>query len=82
MTSTVASSLDQAAPPLLLTAAQAAQQLNVSERHFYKLHSSGRVPRPVRLGRSVRWRAEELRKWLAAGALPRARWEAMHQSGD
>lgn len=62
---------------LLVTAAQAARMLGISERHFYKLHSSGRVPRPIRLGRTVRWRAAEFEQWLEAGAPNRAKWEAL-----
>jgi len=65
---------------LLLTATQAAQLLNVSERHFYKMHASGRVPLPVRLGRAVRWRASELRDWLEAGAPNRAKWQARRKT--
>lgn len=66
---------DEQPEPALLPAKDAALLLGISERHFYKLHSSGRVPRPIRLGRAVRWRASELRKWLDAGAPPRAKWE-------
>lgn len=66
--------------PLLLSAAEAAEALRISERHFYKLHSGGRLPRPVRLGRSVRWRAKELQEWLDAGAPPRGRWEALREN--
>jgi len=61
---------------LALTAADVARQLGISERHLWALHSSARLPRPVRLGRSVRWGADELRRWLEAGAPPRDRWEA------
>ena len=69
----------QVASVLLLTASEAAKLLRVSERHFYKLHSSSRVPRPIRFGRAVRWRASELEKWVDAGAPPRARWEILNQ---
>jgi excisionase family DNA binding protein len=65
--------------PLLLPAAEAAKLLSISERHFYKLHSSGRVPRPIRFGRAVRWRADELREWVAAGAPSRAQWQSMRK---
>ncbi len=65
--------------PILLAAAEAAKLLRISERHFYKLHSSGRVPRPIRLGRAVRWRADELRDWVAAGTPPRDRWQGMRE---
>ena len=63
--------------PLLLKAEQVAELLSVSERHVHKLHSSGRLPRPVRLGKSVRWRRDELEAWVNAGSPDRARWETL-----
>ena len=62
---------------LALTAADVARLLDISQRHLWALHSSGRLPQPIRLGRSVRWNAAELRNWLAAGAPERSKWEAM-----
>ena len=67
--------------PLALTARDVARLLKVSPRHLATLNATGRLPRPVRFGRSVRWNAEELREWLAAGAPPRDRWEAMKGHG-
>lgn len=63
---------------LAVTAAELAKQLNISERHVWSLHSSGRIPLPVRIGgsRSVRWRVAEIRAWLDAGCPVRATWEA------
>jgi prophage regulatory protein len=49
---------------LALSAADVAKLLGISERHLLALHSSGRVPRPIRLGRAVRWNAAELSAWL------------------
>jgi predicted DNA-binding transcriptional regulator AlpA len=63
--------------PLALAAADVAKMLGISERHLWALNSSGRLPRPLRLGRAVRWPVEELREWLAAGAPERSRWENM-----
>ena len=63
-----------------MPAKEAAQLLGISERHLWALNSSGRLPQPVRLGRSVRWRRQELLAWLEAGCPSRDRWEAM--SGD
>jgi len=57
------------AEPLLLTAKQTAVLLGVSIRHLYKLHSGGRLPRPLRLGRAVRWRRDEIIAWIEAGTL-------------
>ena len=61
---------------LALPAVAVAKLLNISERHLWALHSSGRIPRPIRLGRACRWNVNELRAWLAAGAPSRTDWEA------
>lgn len=53
--------------PLLITAAEVAHLLNVSTRTLWRLLSAGRVPRPVRLGGTVRWRLDEVRNWIAEG---------------
>ncbi len=39
----------------LLTTQELAQLLGVSERHLYRQHAAGKLPRPVRIGRCVRW---------------------------
>jgi predicted DNA-binding transcriptional regulator AlpA len=62
---------------LALGAADVAKMLDISERHLWGLHSSGRLgPKPISLGRSKRWCVAELRAWLAAGAPCRDRWLA------
>jgi len=60
---------------IALAAADVARLLGISERHLWTLHSSGRLPRPVKLGRSVRWNRSELQRWLDAGCPSRDRWE-------
>lgn len=59
-----------------LTAEDVAAVLSVSPRHIWKLNATGAIPAPIRLGRAVRWRADELRAWLAAGCPSREAWEA------
>ena len=60
---------------LALPAAEVAELLGVSERHVWALNSSGRLPRPLRFGRSVRWNVRELQAWIDAGAPARSEWE-------
>jgi excisionase family DNA binding protein len=67
---------------LALNAEEVAKLLGISSRHLWALNSSGRLPRPIRLGRSVRWRIEELRAWLAAGAPVRDRWETIRHDQE
>ena len=61
---------------LALTAEQVAQVMGISRSHVWRLHSSGHLPCPVRLGRAVRWDRKTLEAWLEAGGPPRDRWEA------
>lgn len=65
---------------LALTAEEVAELLGISRAHVFRLQSSGRLPRPIRLGRAVRWPRTVLEAWLEAGAPPRERWEVMSQS--
>jgi predicted DNA-binding transcriptional regulator AlpA len=44
----------------LLTVKGVAAALKISSRQVWKLLSSGRLPTPVRLSRSVRWRAADV----------------------
>ena len=66
------------ADKLLVNAQEAARLAGISERHWWALHSSGRIgPRPIALGRAKRWSVRELENWIAAGAPGRDRWEAI-----
>lgn len=60
---------------LAVPAREVAKLLGVSVRHVWALLADGHLPRPVRLGRSVRWNLDELRAWLAAGAPEIETWE-------
>ena len=62
---------------LAVEATQAARLCGVSRATWYSLRKAGRVPKPIRLGRRVLWRIEELREWMAAGCPPMSRWEAV-----
>jgi len=64
----------------LVSAPEAAHLLRISRAHFHALNSSGRLgPVGVKLGRSVRWRTDELRAWVSQGCPPRDRWLAMRR---
>lgn len=53
--------------PLLLTAQQVADLLQVSPRTLWRLVSAQKVIGPVRIGGNTRWRREEVQAWIAAG---------------
>ncbi|MBL4701842.1 MAG: helix-turn-helix domain-containing protein [Phycisphaeraceae bacterium] len=61
----------------LVTALKAAELLGISRAHFYRMHNAGRVPLPIRLGGSVRWRVSELVAWVEAGMPNRQKWQSM-----
>lgn len=80
-----ASSLSPVEPgfsPSLLPVTEVAKLLGLSTRTVWRLDSGGILPRPVTLGRSKRWRKEELAAWIRAFCPPRAkwRWEQLRQS--
>ncbi len=62
--------------PLALDVRGVAALLGVSARHVWSMNASARMPAPVRLGKRVLWRRDELVEWLAAGAPEREQWEA------
>ncbi len=54
--------------PRLIAVEELATILSTSERTVWRLLSAGRLVRPVRLGgRSVRWRLDEVSRWIEAG---------------
>ena len=62
---------------LALSASDLAKRLGVSLRHIRRMDSSGRLPKPIRLGASIRWPISEIESWLQAGAPDRRTWQAM-----
>ena len=65
--------------PLLLPIEDAGLLLGMSARALRRADQCGKVPSPVRIGRNVRWRAEELVAWCNAGCPDRQTWESMRE---
>ncbi|NLE57438.1 MAG: helix-turn-helix domain-containing protein [Planctomycetes bacterium] len=53
---------------------EVADLLAVSPRHVFALERAGKLPPPVRLGRSKRWSAETIQRWIEAGCPSRDEW--------
>jgi excisionase family DNA binding protein len=51
----------------LLNADEVAAMLGISERTLWRLLSAGKVPEPVRFGRSTRWRLADVKDWIEEG---------------
>lgn len=67
---------DSRTTSLTLGCDEAAALLGMSRATFWKLHSNGKVPLPIRFSdRVVRWRRKELEAWVNAGCPPRDAWK-------
>ena len=51
----------------LIKVDEVAGMLGVTPRTVYRLADSGKLPRPLKIGFSVRWRRAELENWIEAG---------------
>jgi predicted DNA-binding transcriptional regulator AlpA len=63
----------------LIDASGVAAMMACSVRHVRRLDAAAELPAPVRIGRLVRWRLEELSRWLDAGCPDRKAWEAFRR---
>lgn len=68
---------DSSQSPLALDAGALARALRVSLRHIRRMDSAGKLPKPLKIGKCVRWIKAETEAWLAAGAPDRRTWEQM-----
>ncbi len=57
--------------PLAVDAVTAGRICGFGRASWWKLQLSGRCPAPIRVGRKVLWRVDELRQRVAAGMPPR-----------
>lgn len=53
--------------PLLITMAEVCRLTGLSRPTVYRRCDAGDMPRPVRIGRSVRWRRADIIAWIDAG---------------
>lgn len=60
---------------MLITVEELAAELRLSPAMIYKMLNTAQLPAPVRVGRRVRWRREEIAAWVAAGCPSRDVWE-------
>jgi len=51
----------------LLTANAVGEMLSLSKRQIFRLKSSGRIPAPVKIGGSVRWKHTDIERWISLG---------------
>jgi excisionase family DNA binding protein len=53
--------------PLMMTAEELADTLCISLRQVWRLKAKGDLPKPVTIGRNVRWRRSDILQWIEAG---------------
>ena len=63
----------------LLKASDVGKILNLSKRQVFRLRSSGRICKPVKIGGSIRWRESEIVLWIQAGCPDLMRWEIIRK---
>lgn len=62
--------------PLVFILDDLCQLLQTSTATLHRLKAAGKLPAPLRLGGQLRWDADEIREWVAAGMPDQKRWEA------
>lgn len=53
--------------PELLTIRELARVLKLSPRSIWRLVKNHQLPAPVRIGGSIRWRADDITHWIGDG---------------
>ena len=53
--------------PELLTIRELAKVLKLSPRSIWRLVKNHQLPAPVRIGGSIRWRADDITRWIDDG---------------
>jgi excisionase family DNA binding protein len=66
---------------LALSARELAARMGLSLRHIRRSDSAGWIPRPIRIGRSVRWPVDEVQAWMTEGALEHGRQRTRARAG-
>ena len=62
------------AEPLLIDAKGASNLLSISPVYFRLLDRNGLVPSPIKFGRRLLWRLDELKAWCKKGCPDRKTW--------
>ncbi len=55
---------------ILIRASEVAVMLSISVRHVWALVAREKLPSPIRLGNSTRWRRSDIEQWLAHSDCP------------
>ena len=64
----------------LLCVKDLATMIDVSVRKIWRLNDNGAIPSPIHIGRSVKWKREEIEKWIEAKCPNRQIWNDVLKS--
>ena len=59
----------------LLSAKQLGALLALSKRQVFRLNACGKIPKPILIGGSLRWRQSDIERWQSMGCPDRATFE-------
>ena len=62
---------------LVLNAKELALVLGISSRQVWRLNVMGKLPKPIRLEGSVRWKISEIVDWIDSNCPDLKTWEQM-----
>ena len=51
----------------LMTAKEISERLRLSPRSIWRMRDAGQMPEPLKLGGSIRWRSDEIERWINQG---------------
>lgn len=60
---------------LLMDTREVAKLLKISDRTVFSMHTNGEMPKPVRIGRAVRWGRVEIKAWVDEGCPSASEWK-------
>lgn len=63
----------------LIDVTKVAKMTATSPRTVHRLNSSGRIPRSLKIGGCLRWRASDIDAWIEMGCPRRAEFEAKRE---
>lgn len=64
---------------LLIDYTEAAKLLKVSQKTVNRMHTTGKMPPPIRIRSALRWSLEVLKKWVEAGCPIDPKWRTTKQ---
>ena len=65
----------------LVSAKELAEMLSISQRHLWRMKSAGKLPKPIKFGRCVRWMMSDIESFLAMGCPSVREFEARKSAG-